>query len=371
MENYNKVKECVEEYKCTLLTSFEEFENRRKQVNKEYYGFVRITFIGTCGHESSAVYTNFLKRKTGINCKSCVLNKFKNREKISCSLIETNSINIIEKYLQEDYEIIRTKEGCKADIVLRKLTEQKYIPVQVKSTNSINHTMYSFNNVNNNYNDMLIICVCIKEEKLWIFPYESINHIKRLNISKTSKYNKYIVNSTNITKIIDEYSLKCFRDSIDELLIPQSIHQKREQEYVKKRESYINFLTYTYPSEQNTPTDFLIGNKKIQEKVCGYLPKRSAICVHLASNHGKKENGIRNWRTYRLGENDFYWFHSSIDDRFWIVPEVELFNRSYLSKPEETSNKQIFVISSNLEWLQKYEYNYLYVDIDKIKKIFD
>jgi hypothetical protein len=32
MENYNKVKECVESKKCTLLTTFEEFEIKRENV---------------------------------------------------------------------------------------------------------------------------------------------------------------------------------------------------------------------------------------------------------------------------------------------------------------------------------------------------
>jgi hypothetical protein len=40
---------------------------------------------------------------------------------------------------------------------------------------------------------MLIICVCTSERKIWIAPYEDIKHIKKLNISSRSKYNKYLV----------------------------------------------------------------------------------------------------------------------------------------------------------------------------------
>jgi hypothetical protein len=72
MEHYQKVKEFVESNQCQLLTTFDEFETLRQTVRIQYYQYVRIRFIGTCGHESSAVYTNFYKRKTGIKCISCV-----------------------------------------------------------------------------------------------------------------------------------------------------------------------------------------------------------------------------------------------------------------------------------------------------------
>jgi hypothetical protein len=377
MENYNKVKECVEEYKCTLLTTFEEFENRRKTVLKNYYSYVRINFIGTCGHESSAVYTNFVLRKTGITCKDCIkinVKKVLHTKSQITTITESNGISLLEPYLTETYEIIRTKEGCIADLAIRKrnTTNNLYIPIQIKVTQNSCHTMYSFNSIKQSYKDFILICICIEDNKFWIIPYNHLNIKCKLNISKKSKYNKYLVSDNkDISNTIDKYLNEIKLYSLTELNTPTSIYQKREQEYVKKRESYIHFLNYLYPSVQNTATDFLINNKKIQEKVCGYLSKKHSLCVHLACNHGKKESGIRNWRTYRLGENDYYWFHSSTDDRFWIIPEVELFNRRYLSKSDETSYKQIFLINSNYEWLKGYEYNYLNVDMDKIKKIFD
>ena len=72
MDKYNYVKKIVEENECTLLTSFEEFETKRISVLKQLYNYVRIDFIGVCGHESSAVFTNFKSRGTGKRCKDCV-----------------------------------------------------------------------------------------------------------------------------------------------------------------------------------------------------------------------------------------------------------------------------------------------------------
>lgn len=72
MDNYYKVTECVEKKECKLLTTFEEFEIKRELVLNKSYSYVRINFIGVCSHNSSAVYTNFKSRGTGLRCIECV-----------------------------------------------------------------------------------------------------------------------------------------------------------------------------------------------------------------------------------------------------------------------------------------------------------
>jgi hypothetical protein len=150
MNNYNKVKECVESKKCTLLTTFEDFEIKRENVLKKSALFVRIEFIGICGHISSAVFTNFKLRGTGMRCKECVKKDtkeiLKSNDKLLTHNIEAKSINLINKYLSEYYEIVRTNEGCRADLALREIgkEEDEWIPVQVKSTEKLCYKMYSF-----------------------------------------------------------------------------------------------------------------------------------------------------------------------------------------------------------------------------------
>ncbi len=89
-------------------------------------------------------------------------------------------------------------------------------------------------------------------------------------------------------------------------------------------------------------------------------------------------NGSKLFRTYKLGENDYYWIHSSIDDRFWIIPEIELYNRDYLSDSDKISNsKSIRIIVNHnnkygaKEWIKDYEYNYLNVNKEKLIKLFE
>ena len=66
-------------------------------------------------------------------------------------------------------------------------------------------------------------------------------HLKspNLNISEYSKYNKYRCNNNLIlNQYIDKYKDKCMRQSLDKCMLPISDLQQREQEYIKKRETY-------------------------------------------------------------------------------------------------------------------------------------
>jgi hypothetical protein len=67
-----------------------------------------------------------------------------------------------------------------------------------------------------------------------------------------------------------------------------------------------------------------------------------------------------------VGENDYYWFHSSIDDRFWIIPEGVLVEKGYVTVDKE---KRTDIRISGNEW-DKYKYNYKEIDEKKIIGIF-
>jgi len=374
MEHYNKVKACVDENECKLITTFEEFEELRKGVCNQYYQCVRVRFIGACSHESSAVFTNFNLRKTGKMCKDCVK---KNSIKLikhakQSNAIESDGITIIKEYLSPLYEIIQTKEGCLADLAIRKKSEcaDKWIPVQVKATMKLSHGMYSFTLNNNDYKNMLVICICISEKKLWILPYNYLTITYKLNISVASKYNKYLVKSPDI---IDTYLSEIICKDLDSILVPIAVLQQREQEYVKKREQAIPFLQYEYPIIQNTCVDVIVNGKKIQEKVLGYTLSKNALHCGFSVNNGfidKKHT----YRCYKFGENDYYWLHSSIDDRFWIIPEQILYEKGYISNKDESKPRRVlwFKSENNIKknWLDAYQYNYSTIDKNVIIKIF-
>ena len=380
MENYKKVQACFDKNNCKLLTSFEVFEEARKTSHKQSYQYVRVDFIGSCTHESSAVFTNFNLRKTGIYCKVCVntsqselLKKNKNTNQM-----EYNGIQLLEEYLAPYYEVVRTHEGCGADIAIRKKsdTEDKWIPVQVKTTNNICHGMYSFKYLNPSYKNMLLFCTCITEKKSWLLPFNDVSTITVLNISIKSKYNIYEVKSDTLCKMIDMNLEKIEYLALSTIMEPINPLQKREQLYFRKREQYLPFLEYTYPGIQGTVVDVLIYQKKVQEKVLGFIKDRNALQCEFASNNGKVD-GKRTHRTYCLGENDYYWLHSSIDERFWIIPEQVLFERGLIASENEIKNKKVLCFKSennkNNTWLNAFEYNYNMINEevkDKIIKLF-
>lgn len=378
MENYNKVKACFEENQCVLLTTFEDFEEKRKNVLKNYYQYVRVEFIGQCSHQSSVVFTNFYLRKTGIRCKECV------KESISADLrvrskhaneIESDGIKIIEEYLSDYYQVQRTKEGCRADLAIKKHTEEKdeWIPVQVKTTVKNSHGMYSFGVNNKDYTNMLLICVCNLEQKIWIIPYNELHLKKNLNISVKSKYSKYFVDKSNIYNAIESYIDKIIVSDLKSLMIPISILQQREQLYVQKRETNIPYITYEYLEVQGTCVDFKINGKKIQEKVMGINKDKKCLGIHFNINNGTN-NGKRQFKSYSLGDNDYYWLHSGIDNRFWIIPEMKLFEKKYISDKGEIKINKPLTFKPNYTphsiWLKEYEYNYDKDNREKIMKLF-
>lgn len=382
MENYLIVKNAMEENGCELLTTFEEFEERRFGLSNKYYQHVRIDYIATCKHQMNVAVTNFLVRKTGLVCKECSKTNArkinKERGNIHTLVVENDGYNIIKPLLEDKYEVYRSKEGCRCDIIIRKkgIYDDKWLNIQLKVNNRLSYGMYSFRSISEYYRDMLLVCVNIEEQKVWIIPYNELNIKSTLNISTKSKYDKYLIQHNNIEEYINKYYDTCKQTTYEESMMPVSELQQREQEYIRKREKYIPFLKFEYLDVQNTPTDFIVNGFRIQEKVVGYTAEYSKFHVTMASNNGKDKRGIRQYRTYRLGENQYYWLHSSIDNRFWIIPEGKLYDEGYISKSDETKNKRTLTFKSigyseEKKWLAKYEFNYDNPDVERITAMFN
>ena len=155
------------------------------------------------------------------------------------------------------------------------------------------------------------------------------------------------MDSNNVFDMIDRARSKIICLQLDIILLPITSLQQREQLYVRKREQRVPFLEYKYPLIQNTCVDVIVNGKNVQEKVLGYDEL----------------------------ENEYYWLHSSIDNRFWIIPELILYNKGYLSKKDETMPKKMLWFKSenniNKEWLVEYEYNYDIIDKEAILKCFE
>jgi hypothetical protein len=118
------------------------------------------------------------------------------------NIIEYNGINILNNILNKYYITKRTPEGCNSDIVIKRIDEEKdiWIPIQIKTTNNSNYDKYSFDlmNKSNKYKNIILICICVSEKKIWVIPINIIDAKVKLNISiNKSKYNEYLIDDNN------------------------------------------------------------------------------------------------------------------------------------------------------------------------------
>lgn len=149
MNSFQIVLKEFSEAGCTLLTTEEEYEAKRKELKTTSLQGIRFNFIGICNHPSSAVFTNFKTRRTGLYYKSSVkknfFKKMPARNSDSNMECEKQSIELLFNSISEVFDCKKTKEGCLADVLIRPKGsfEDNWILIQVKSTNKMVHKMYS------------------------------------------------------------------------------------------------------------------------------------------------------------------------------------------------------------------------------------
>jgi hypothetical protein len=366
-EKYNNLKNELEKYECKLVTTIDEIKNSDK-----IFSHYRINIISKCGHETNVQISNFMRKHTGINCKKCNLKKSKNTKfNDNFHKYESICLNKVINLLKDKYECKKTNEGCKADMMIRnkKSNLNEWIGIQLKTTKSLCHNMYSFH-IKNSYNNMLVICYCINENKMWLFKYENISHTKNINICKNSKYNKYL--TTNLLDDINKLYNEQYKFNKELLLLPQSKEQQKEYKYACIRKEKLPFLKFIEPEYENMCYDFIINNYKIQEKVSFIRKDRGYLCIDIHKRNGKKKNGKKHQILYQKGDNDFYWFNIEDSNIFYIIPENIMIQHNLVSKETEIINSKIINFNKpQYKWLSDYKYDYSNINKEQIQKIFN
>lgn len=105
------------------------------------------------------------------------------------------------------------------------------MPIQVKSTNSIQNNSYGFNFSKNKYDDNIIIFIYIPNNQIWILDSNVVNNNSKISIGlKKSKYDIYKVNIDEIdNKLIEFYSnYKYYHKSFNIINIPITINQQKK-----------------------------------------------------------------------------------------------------------------------------------------------
>ena len=358
-QKYESIQQKFLDKNCKLLTTYEDYSKIETKYKK-------VSIVASCGHELNDVYIHtFFNRNSGNKCKDCVkenIKKILTIKSYDSNKIEFYACDIIKENLS-DFYVEKTGEGCLVDIIIKPKSNANnmYLPIQLKSTVEQSFNCYSFNIMKDQYKNMIIVLVCIKDKKCWIMKNDDIKTKNRINIGNKSKYNKYLVNLTDLnTSLLQLYNLGLL-DTKENFNIPTQIYQKRELDYSKLRESKLDFIKFEKPIIDMMVYDFLIDNKKIQEKVCGIEKDKKMYICHLVKNIKNTKNN------YELGDNDFYWINIPDKNSFYIFPEKILYDKNKIGQNKRV--RLLIPFNNNKHWTYLYRFEYNKPNKDGIMKI--
>lgn len=245
--------------------------------------------------------------------------------------IEFNGLFFLKNLIKEEIDIIRCFEGCKCDFIIKPKNnnEDLWLRVQLKvASKSDLRDRYEFHN--KNYKDMLMVLIGLDIEKVWIMP--NVINIKKISISKKSKYNKFQIDCNLISEVlIKYYNLIPKIKKIDNK--PCDKNRLIEYKFTKFIEDNLKFIDIKYPDIEMISTDIFFFNKKIQIK--SSANKRRKMDYNLYKK-------VKNKRVpYEKGDNDFYLFEIPKKDDFYLIPEIELIKLKIITDNNIIGKKNI------------------------------
>jgi hypothetical protein len=369
--NYEKVCKTFSNKNCQVTMTYEEFNDNYKN------NTCKIDYIASCGHKNYVSYKNFVTLNQGINCPKCVnkntgekLKEIRSGENKSNLNQEFNAINYFKNLIDNHFIVIKSFDGCKADIVIKKFEEIEdlWLGIQVKSTNKkTDREQYYFRLNNGKYDNCLILCVCDEDKKMWLIPYNEVSGLKTIGIAKKSKYNKYEISNENLIEKLNYYYSSINKNKFDILDTPTSKSQQQEQLYRKIREDKINFIEFKNNNIEGLVYDFMIENKKVQEKVGTITHNNVNSYFFNLTKYKCRIDGKCKTQCYQEGDNDLYWLNCK-NGNFYVIPEDELKCHGYIG----TNGKEKLYVSptnKNTEWCNKYLFNYENIDKNNLLEI--
>jgi hypothetical protein len=369
--NYQTIATVFSDKGCCINLSEDEFYKEYKN-NK-----TKLQYTALCGHINYVSYSGFKSLNQGINCPSCVikntgakLHALRSGENKNSSIEqEFECIKYFIELTKQHFQVIKTFDGCNSDIALKPISNQHnlWLGIQVKTTSSERdkYSRYSFKFNNTKYDNCLILCICIKDKKLWLIPYEEVKDITSIGISKKSKYNQYEVTLDTLQEKLLYFYETMHKFDFDILNTPTSSTHKQEKEYRKIREQYIDFLEFVYPNMEGTVYDFKIGDKKVQEKV-GFICKNNPNSFGFSLN---KSDGRTHNCSYKPGDNEFYWLNCKNNSKFYIIPEKILVENGFIGEGYCRQHLYISPTNKNTAWCNNYLFDYNNLDKERFLQL--
>lgn len=361
MYDYNRLIKVFKEKNCALLSTEEEIRKQPQRVPK-------VKYIASCGHENTVFVNVFIGRNTGVVCKDCIARRYKDTQP-TCNYIEQEFHGFVKlkSYIEKDFDIIKICDGACIDYAIKPKhnNTDKYIALQIKSTNSKKHDMFSFA-IYNKYKDIIIVCIQLELDYYWVID-GNIDLPRKLNITykKKSKYDEYKVPKDELSNKFKSlyHTYKLY--NLDEINVPKSAFMKIEHQYRMLRERSLPFLQFTHPDYEGLVYDFKIDHKKFQEKVAQHNKKSYSSLIAKRADKAAQN--------YIKGDNDFYWINIPDTMYFYIIPEFEFLKHDIVAYTSRLGRKALTLNPTRKDhkhaWANQYLFNYSKPDIPKIQAL--
>jgi hypothetical protein len=307
-----------------------------------------------------------VNKNTGLKLK-----EFRSGENKNALLQEFNCIKYFTELIGKHFTTIKTFDGCKADIAIKKIDiiEDLWLGIQVKTTiKKTERDQYYFRLNKGKYDNCLLLCICEEDKKMWLIPYEDVKGFKTIGVAQKSKYNKYEVNNETLIEKLGDYYERINKSEFDALNIPTSKCQKQEQEYRKIRETKLNFIEFNNNAMEGLVYDFMIGSKKVQEKVGTITHDNPNSYSFTLTKYDCRINGKCKNKSYEEGDSDIYWLNCK-NGKFYVIPEIALLDNEYIGKDCKKEHLYVSPTNQNTSWCNKYLFDYNIIDKERLLKI--
>jgi hypothetical protein len=363
---YEDVLKICEDKTIKLVWTKEEFKNKYKNTK------TKIDIISSCCHPTTVQLNNIIHQNVGIICKDCVYENFKNdRIGIDCDTHsqEYQIMKSIQSYCI-DLNIKLSVENCLVDFSIKpiEIIEDIWLPIQIKTTTYKSDYIYKFS-LKNIYKDIVIMIFYIDKDnmhKIWLLNGNDTN-VTNISISlKKSIYDVFEIGSANLSSTLRKmyFDDKYHKLSFAKINIPISLSCIQEQEFVQFREKIFPHFQYNYPECNSRVYDLIINKSfKVQDKVLTL--NNSYYFTSLSRIHK---------RSYKLGDNDYYWLFLPDKKGAYIISEEHLYNNKIISNKNETTFiSKILFYPYQKNKINKYtwlnEHLYFFDNLDHMKTI--
>ena len=382
---YAEVKERFENNGCELLTTEKEYYEK----GMTYYDFHR--FIASCGHERTCSMATWNGNDITL-CSECTFERMRlNAQEDGCKIdgnprgnvIEHEAFVFIKTLLENKFQVKKLREGTLADFLIKPtyIIEDIWLAIQLKATRKEKLKKgYCFSFGKSDYTGLLILCVCMKDNKAWVFDGKISKDVCGIGITEGSKYHKGKVELADLPHQLEDYYANSPLTTFDKANIPVSPSHQVEHAHQVLRDTKIGYMfDFEYPELEGQVFDFKINGYKIQDK-SGY--NRIGTRIPTMDTHLTKHGGVV-MVSYDENDNDFYWISCPDKDTFYIFPESILIEKGYISTKaipsvrksitlhwEANTSEDLVSCTSNDEWSFPFRYKYSNLDISKLKSVF-